>query len=850
MLPTRRHCLTCACARVVSRHWKVVFSSWPSKPRSRLRVAAHLVCSFAITAAAAAAAATPPPPPPPLPSTASNEERFRYHLSLELRRHGIEPTPALVETALRTHYANLAANSSASAAGPRAKSASPSPAPAPVPATAPAASPMPKATPAPEFPPEKLHAASPSTASDSTDAPTPPHDPEWHSYINDHGLSEHQTPATALGDKPPAKIKHEPAASPLLPTATDPNIFLTDMDFDPSWPLDMAPSPSPLNLDPLASPHLDQPDFAFSAGDAQPAPPPYNPLPSPQSASASVKLEDTAMEEAGPSPSATTVTPRTAGAAPSTDIAANSAVADVDPTSIDPRLVQMTLAEQIQLQLQVLQELQSQSAEQQGLPVDESPSPDLHGFSMSQPSFFCGSSSKQPRSARKGIPASMSALDVADRPSAEEWKALSSKEKRQLRNKISARNFRERRKEYITQLEDILAQRDATIESIKATNSSLVTENQQLKALLEQHNVNPSSSPADSAARPASATSPSVAAADVATPATPAPAAAAGTVPVPPATSAAPGPAAVAGTSAPSVGSKGQYDVTKILELLRRTQTQGIGAGVGTGAGPTAPTSRMADAPRLSRQSSAQGLDVPSLNLSGLNIPLSSGPSTPLPHSLAAGTSPPPRFAEPMVNTKKDVAYPSSPRTMGRAQSFFAGRSNASSGSFAAPITQVHSMFAPPLPAAPFLAHSHSNSPSLSYAHAHTHLRAHGHHDRLSSRTVPPTSKPDMLTDLVRAFDARCAAARARTVLARSPSCNLVHEHEHGFSHDLEHEDDHVRRLAEQAAAQCLADASVICPADAAAVMQDAHAHANTVNADADDGLPSYAQALRAPVLY
>lgn len=40
----------------------------------------------------------------------------------------------------------------------------------------------------------------------------------------------------------------------------------------------------------------------------------------------------------------------------------------------------------------------------------------------------------------------LSVPDYIDRPSAEEYSKLSSKEKRQMRNKISARNFRHRRK--------------------------------------------------------------------------------------------------------------------------------------------------------------------------------------------------------------------------------------------------------------------------------------------------------------------------------------------------------------------------------------------------------------------
>ncbi len=67
------------------------------------------------------------------------------------------------------------------------------------------------------------------------------------------------------------------------------------------------------------------------------------------------------------------------------------------------------------------------------------------------------------------------------KPDPEEYKKLSSKEKRQLRNKISARNFRTRRKEYINQLEDQIADRDALIEGLRQQISQLSVENKSLK---------------------------------------------------------------------------------------------------------------------------------------------------------------------------------------------------------------------------------------------------------------------------------------------------------------------------------------------------------------------------------
>ena len=57
--------------------------------------------------------------------------------------------------------------------------------------------------------------------------------------------------------------------------------------------------------------------------------------------------------------------------------------------------------------------------------------------------------------------------EYEDRPSKEEYEKLSSKEKRQLRNKISARNFRHRRKAHIDTLEAEINERDGIIDVLK-----------------------------------------------------------------------------------------------------------------------------------------------------------------------------------------------------------------------------------------------------------------------------------------------------------------------------------------------------------------------------------------------
>lgn len=65
----------------------------------------------------------------------------------------------------------------------------------------------------------------------------------------------------------------------------------------------------------------------------------------------------------------------------------------------------------------------------------------------------------------------------------EEGKKLSSKERRQLRNKVSARAFRSRRKEYIGQLEGEVAVKVHEADRLRAQNRALMEENRQLSDL-------------------------------------------------------------------------------------------------------------------------------------------------------------------------------------------------------------------------------------------------------------------------------------------------------------------------------------------------------------------------------
>lgn len=67
------------------------------------------------------------------------------------------------------------------------------------------------------------------------------------------------------------------------------------------------------------------------------------------------------------------------------------------------------------------------------------------------------------------------------RPDPETYHTLTSKEKRQLRNKISARNFRTRRKEHIAHLEQQVADRDTLIEGLRQQLAKVTIQNKEMQ---------------------------------------------------------------------------------------------------------------------------------------------------------------------------------------------------------------------------------------------------------------------------------------------------------------------------------------------------------------------------------
>lgn len=89
-------------------------------------------------------------------------------------------------------------------------------------------------------------------------------------------------------------------------------------------------------------------------------------------------------------------------------------------------------------------------------------------------------------------------LKMDDDPSMQN---LSAKERRQIRNKVSARNFRVRRKEYITHLESIVKQQSSSAASLARELATVREENARLVSQLEKFKISgpsESSAPSDS----------------------------------------------------------------------------------------------------------------------------------------------------------------------------------------------------------------------------------------------------------------------------------------------------------------------------------------------------------------
>ncbi|ORX96144.1 hypothetical protein K493DRAFT_21255 [Basidiobolus meristosporus CBS 931.73] len=95
-------------------------------------------------------------------------------------------------------------------------------------------------------------------------------------------------------------------------------------------------------------------------------------------------------------------------------------------------------------------------------------------------------SSKKPLAKSPTRQLRASSLEADLDPNNPEIQKLSSKERRQLRNKISARNFRVRRKEYISTLEAQVQQYQSEIKTLRDSLSTVEDENSKLRSELAE----------------------------------------------------------------------------------------------------------------------------------------------------------------------------------------------------------------------------------------------------------------------------------------------------------------------------------------------------------------------------
>lgn len=366
------------------------------------------------------------PPPPP---GSSPEVFFRYYLAVELRKAGTQPSEALLDRYVRNHFDSLFKNKSGAAAGTDAAASTPAPA----------------------------------QVSSSSAQP--------------HASTSQVTVAAVARPQPP-QAKLVPAAVPSLKdTASPPE-------------LDTAESPaiSGRSYSPVATPPAlnsigeDDALVDFTTVFGEPS---SSLLEAPSHAlgTEGVKFEDeseqmldffrispfrsTELESA-------TIDPHVVenGGVSS---ASMQAPFSMPLPSVSP--ADLSSANTAQSQLMTFATPQSEfKSEAAPMSEDDASEDDDDEDRSRHSSPSKGTASKLLNS----IPMAVGDINYL-KPDPEEYKKLSSKEKRQLRNKISARNFRTRRKEYITQLEEQIADRDTIIEGLRQQISQLSVENKSLK---------------------------------------------------------------------------------------------------------------------------------------------------------------------------------------------------------------------------------------------------------------------------------------------------------------------------------------------------------------------------------
>jgi len=379
-----------------------------------------------------------PPPPPGSPP----EVFFRYYLAVELRKAGTQPSEALLDRYVRNHFDSLFKNKQASA-------------------------------------------ASTSTASTSS---------------QQSRASTSQVTVAAVARPPPPQSKAAVVAPAALFVVTPTQQQTQHVAFAPASAADNAVSPPELDTtaespalsgrsySPVATPPVlnsiaeDDALVDFSTVFGEPsssllAEPSHHAL---GSSSTAIKFEDDADQLLGffrTSPFRTTeiesatIDPHVVENV-STASTFSVAMPSISPADLTTTANNTFAGAANDAQMQIKDDATPMSED--GMSEDDD---DEHDTDRSRHNSPSKSSSGKPLNS---IPMAVGDINYL-KPDPEEYKKLSSKEKRQLRNKISARNFRTRRKEYITQLEEQISDRDTIIEGLRQQISQLSVENKGLK---------------------------------------------------------------------------------------------------------------------------------------------------------------------------------------------------------------------------------------------------------------------------------------------------------------------------------------------------------------------------------
>ncbi|EPQ31241.1 uncharacterized protein PFL1_01426 [Pseudozyma flocculosa PF-1] len=410
------------------------------------------------TGAASASASTPAinmrtvgldenqPPPPP---GSSPEALFRYYLAAELRKAGTRPDEALLDRYVKNHFDSLFKNKQPATASASTSNAVPKPAPTP-----------------------RAISVKPSS---SSSAPEP--------------IALQRLPV--------------PRKSPAVPTPA-----VTPRSAPEAGP---SSQPAPVARDRADSPpELQAPDSPSASAKS------FSPLSTPPALAAVDEIEELDFTKGFKQSEATFdgAALDSFGFVDGSDLGSRAFRASAfnreadEPFSIDPHMMQMDTASSLELlgstskgapvaaapQCDVsamsedgLSDLEEEDSKEKlaGLLEHHKQQQQL-GFYGSQASGSNAGDSRDstPATGSGSTPSAMSrvaAFPNDAKPDPEEYKKLSSKEKRQLRNKISARNFRTRRKEYITHLEEQVADRDSIIEGLRQQLSQVTMEKASLQ---------------------------------------------------------------------------------------------------------------------------------------------------------------------------------------------------------------------------------------------------------------------------------------------------------------------------------------------------------------------------------